>query len=69
MGILVVMAERVEDKEEGGNFPNQNKMLALCLLNSLSLGSRFGVLIEGDRQRTISVLIFISPTWLFHLYL
>lgn len=47
----------------------QYKMLALCLLNELSLGSCFGVLIEGDRQRTFSGLIFISPTFLFHLYL
>lgn len=63
------MAWREDDKEEGENFPSQNKMLALCLLNSLSLSSCFGVLIEGDRQRTIAVLIFISPTCPFHLYL
>lgn len=63
------MAWRDDCKEEGDDFPNQNKTLALCLLNSLSLGSCFGVLIEGDGQRTVSVLIFISPTCPFHLYL
>lgn len=60
------MARREDDKE---NSPNQYKTLALCLLNSLGLGSCFGVLIERDGQRTISVLIFISPTCPFHLYL
>lgn len=66
---LLVMAWRDDDKKEGDGFPNQNKTLALCLLNSLSLGSCFGVLIEGDGQRTVSVLMFISPTCLFHLCL
>lgn len=63
------MAWREDDIKEGEDFPNQNKMLALCLLNSLSLSSCFGVLKEGDRQRAISVLIFISPPCPFHLYL
>lgn len=66
--VRLIMAGREHDKEEGG-FPNQNRALALCLLSSFHLGSCFGVSIEGDRQRTISVLVFISPTCPFHLYL
>lgn len=63
------VAGREHDKEKGDGFPSQNKTLALCLLNSLHLGSCFGVVIEGDGQRTVSVLMFVSPTCPFHLYL
>lgn len=65
----LVMAQREDGKEKADYSPSQYKTLALCLLNSLSLGSCLGVLIEGDGQRTFSVLIFFSPTCPFHLYL